>query len=248
MVSPRLRLVAVASLVAAVGCSPSKEEVMRQAEAVCRPVVTALELFHEKHGRYPATLHDLVAEGLLDAVPAIPEVEGVPKRDLRYRADFDADFFLLDFAYDIPGTVGPASVYRHYYASDRMEWRTRKYPPSMADLVTQRAGDLYRRTGTSKHLRLFFDKAIADPANPPGRLALSRGQLEEAIWEGEAVTVAGEGGMLYRARDEEGERYFLVYEARPLEGVQGPCEFVARLYVAGRGDGGRWRLRATGCR
>lgn len=100
------------------GCAPSKATLFARGEAACQPILVALREYHVRHGHYPAALDELVADGLLDAVPEQPNAAGADKRPLEYHADPDTDIFRLSFAYDIHPTYGLGEVVRDYFVSD----------------------------------------------------------------------------------------------------------------------------------
>jgi hypothetical protein len=227
------------------GCSPSKEQAMRGGEEASRPAIAALQQYHERHGHYPARLEELVADGLIDSIPSIPEVQGMKKSGLRYQMDLDTDFYRLGFSYDIPGSSGPGAIYQHIYLSDTMEWLGGKYPPTMASEVAKRAGRRYRETGSSKYLTLFFEKEIQEASCSGKCINLWKTHVLERLGEGKEVNIDGQAGILYEGRDATAERFFVVYRSKVFPGIPGEFEVVAKIYTTRTADN-RWQLKVTG--
>lgn len=87
----------------------------RKAEAGYRgaaPVITALEAFHGKRGRYPSDLHQLVPEFLLDNSALLYRGRVQPLNSPRHTASIpqqefgyhlEGDDYILSFSYTGPG-------------------------------------------------------------------------------------------------------------------------------------------------
>ena len=86
---------AFAAYRAVAGDAPGQGPRAEAGYAAARPVIAALEAYHQAHGSYPATLAKLVPEQL-SALPG--EVNGYP---LGYQASGAS--YVLDFSYTGPG-------------------------------------------------------------------------------------------------------------------------------------------------
>ena len=101
---------AFAAYRATVGDPPGQGPRAEAGYAAARPVIAALEAYHQAHGSYPATLAKLVPEQL-SALPG--DVNGYP---LGYQAQSDS--YVLDFSYEGPGmnhcTYTPGTKWKCY--------------------------------------------------------------------------------------------------------------------------------------
>ena len=101
---------AFAAYRAVVGDPPGQGPRAEAGYAAARPVIEALEAYHQAHGSYPETLARLVPEQL-SALPG--EVNGYP---IGYQAQNNS--YILDFSYTGPGmnhcTYTPETKWKCY--------------------------------------------------------------------------------------------------------------------------------------
>jgi hypothetical protein len=87
-----------------------------QSELGCARAALAVERYRQKHKRWPAALDDLVADGLLDAVPT----DGYDGRPLRYRPTKDG---VVVYSVAADGQGDGAALDRQPIDPERLEFR-----------------------------------------------------------------------------------------------------------------------------
>ena len=125
------------------------------------PILEALERYHKTHGRYPASLDDLVHEKWIPAIPETTWNLGVRHPfGFAYFADAELDFFCLSYAeYQLPIDDDGKQI---SYVSFRGVWDDTPDVPSSEghQLPIERAGELFQKSRSSLHLRLLIEKVL----------------------------------------------------------------------------------------
>ncbi len=119
---------------------PSKHQVFREYEHVCDPVVSALEVFHSKYGRYPQDLGGLVAKKLLDEIPRFPRFDHVTGHEFPfYRLNTELDIYALSFICYIPSEYGLGRTYcRVYISGIPKKWESHSLSLDIDNILTNR--------------------------------------------------------------------------------------------------------------
>lgn len=199
--------------------STEEQTIVSAAKAALQPVISALTLYHQQHGRYPTVLDDLVRDALLAKPPELPPVKDAFESALEYRASPLPDFFVLMFHYHVnfdKGSYRVIDLYRRVYASDdRRGWVKPDSPYlCIGELVADRLGPFWRTRHDPEVLGRFMTDAVA---SVDCEYLL---QSKVTNWLGNGLDinvppeVVGQGrtGHVYPADGEASRRYCFVYK------------------------------------
>jgi hypothetical protein len=105
---------------------PEATAILNSAEVAVQPVLDTLRFYRSQHGRYPASLNELVGNGLLSRLPA----HGA--ESLEYAVSGDRAVFLLAIGQQAYSVGGPGdTLYRCFY-SDVGRWLSLGGYPGLA--------------------------------------------------------------------------------------------------------------------
>ncbi len=177
------------------------------------PILEALERYHKTHGRYPASLDDLVHEKWIPAIPETTWNLGVRHPfGFEYFAEAELDFFCLGYAeYQLPIDDDGKQI---SYVSFRGDWDDTPGVPWTEGhrLPIERAGELFQESRSSSHLRLLIKKVLEYRrhgfVNP---WDLYWEDIAKAVGNVVPCTVDGSAGVCVEADDHEGAAFgFLI--------------------------------------
>lgn len=206
-----------------------------------RPLIDALERYHQSNGHYPDTLDELVQVKLLRALPHPTWSLGVLHMDdFEYWVEHDLDYYCLAYAEaPIVGGIGPSRWDEVTYISFRGEWND-SGAISKCDrflLPVQRAGERFRQSRSSADLRLLVKKVIG--SGPQGSSTFWE-DVAAAIGSGSRCAVEGRAGLCVEAGDHEAAAFCFL--TRRANTVRGNADLLMRILERDRGDRTlRWR-------
>lgn len=145
--------------------SPVERVIVERAKTALQPTITALGTYHQQHGRYPATLDELVRASLLPQLPALPPAQEAIEKRLEYRASLRPDFFVLLLRYEVEFAQGNINIRdqycRFYAADDRRGWIKPGSPfVSIEELIADRLAPLWREKHEPEILARFVGEVI----------------------------------------------------------------------------------------
>jgi hypothetical protein len=199
--------------------SPEEAAIVSSAKAALKPVIAALETYHRHHGRYPATLDDLVHESPLARSPELPPAKLALNSGLEYRSSPTPDFFVMMFHYrvEIPRTgYTSIDVFRRVYASDdRRGWvAPDSVFVSMGDLIADRLAPLWREKHDPEILSRFMTEAVGTADCE----FLLQSKVVGWLGKGSEIRIPAEvlgpdrTGFCYQADGDRNRRYCFVYK------------------------------------
>lgn len=175
-------------------------------KVAARPLIAALERYHERYGRYPDTLEALVHARLLQAIPHPTWNLGVQHDDeFRYSVEPDLDYYCLGY-WECPifGGLGPAKWENITYVSFRGLWDDSVEVPTFDfKLPFVRAAERFRESRSSADLRLFSKKVAAAHF-------ISWDDIAPAIGPVSPSSIQGRSGLLVEADDNEAAAVFFI--------------------------------------
>ena len=114
-----LLVLAAAALVA----GPDVRVSVARGQQHFQPVLDALARYHQKHGRYPRALDDLVTEGLIASVPPTPRVRNAEAYDPEYEVAEDRRSFTFGFGYHLKRQLFLGDTTYAEWSSRDARWR-----------------------------------------------------------------------------------------------------------------------------
>ena len=107
------------------GCDrgPSVRSSVTAAQTHFQPVLDALASYHQKHGKYPAKLDDVVRAGLLTEIPKTPVVANAMESGPYYRVSEDGKSCDVRFSYHLKNQgFGIGDTTYAEWRSDTAKW------------------------------------------------------------------------------------------------------------------------------
>jgi hypothetical protein len=202
-----------------------------------QPLIDALERYRELSGSYPRVLDSLVREKLLRSIPrpaAIPPLY-LPCH-FQYWVDPDLDYYCLGYGeQELLATQG----YDISYVSFRGEWDDSPGVP-MCDLFglpLDRAGDLFRKSRSSKDLRRFIEIAAHKYNKDPWPLFWE--DVIQAVGNMSPLRMDGRNGFWVEAREEEAAAFGFIVDPKS-NAFRNKHEVILIIEREGQGTQVRW--------
>ena len=115
---------------------------------------------------------------------------------LQYNVTPDGSFFYLGIEY----ALSLSDYINRYYISDEGVWSTRQSGPLFENLVADRWGEKYRKTGSADTLRVVVDAILKGHSHSP----IFESYVVEKLGEGHPVSVPNE---LAKSEDVRARQY-----------------------------------------